>query len=649
MGSFTHIFSPIKIGTVTIPNRIALLGHNHRFRPRNAAPNEREIRYLEERAKGEVGLIIAGPAQVASSTTEPCYNAAQDEETIPAWKKLVDVVHGHGTKVIVQLTNNGKLTPVRDMNGAAVGPSPLSPLGLTPGSEEVTHEMDRDEIKQMIHAYVTAALNMKKAGFDGVQIRSIRGMLIASFLSPAMNKRTDEYGGSTENRLRIVLEMAREIRALVGPQFMLGIRYDADEFLPAGTVLEEAKEMAQLMDASGHFDFLEVGQGAERMAHVPPMYFPLGAFVHLGAAIKSVVSIPVIQGGRINDPVMAEQVLQDNLVDMVGMVRPFIADPEFLRKTKEGRTEEIRKCMACNEACLGTPVAASVPISCVWNPEAGRERQMSIKAADVKKRVVVIGGGPAGCEAARVAALRGHHVTLFEKENELGGQLIIAGKAPGRLDFLEPPRWYGLQFKKLGVKVHLGTLAAEKMIRKEKPDAVVVATGSVPGKLDVPGCDRPMVVGVRDVFQEKVEVGNCVVVVDQGHHLEGLSVADWLSERGKRVELLTPALYAGGQVDTATLQIVYTRILKKEVTLTPMTRVKAIEENAVLVAHVLTGVERRVEPVDTVVLADVGTADDALYHALKGKIETLFLTGAALAPRRALHAFWEGAKAGREI
>ena len=211
MESFSHIFSPIKIGAVNISNRIALLGHNHRFRARNAVPNDREISYMEERAKGGIGLLIAGPAQVASPTTEPCYNAAQDEGAIPAWARLVEAVHRHGAKVIVQLTNNGKLTPVRDMNGAALGPSPLSPLGLTPGSEEITHAMDKDEIKQIIQAYATAALNMKKAGFDGVQIRSIRGMLIASFLSPAMNKRTDEYGGSTKNRVRIVVEIAESM------------------------------------------------------------------------------------------------------------------------------------------------------------------------------------------------------------------------------------------------------------------------------------------------------------------------------------------------------------------------------------------------------------------------------------------------------
>ncbi|MFH0843857.1 MAG: FAD-dependent oxidoreductase, partial [Pseudomonadota bacterium] len=634
---------------VTIPNRIALLGHNHRFRARNAVPNDREIRYLEERAKEGVGLIIAGPAQVASPTTVPCYNAAQDEAAIPAWAKLADVIHGHGAKVIVQLTNNGKLTTVRDMTGAALGPSPLSPLGLTPGGEEVTHEMDKEEIGQMVRAYATAALNMKKAGFDGVQIRSIRGMLIASFLSAAMNKRTDEYGGSTENRLRIVLEIAEEIRSLVGTQFMVGIRFDADEFLLDGTVLDEAKTMAQLMDASGHFDFLEVGQGAERMAHVPPMYFPLGAFVYLGAAVKSVVKIPIIQGGRINDPVMAEQVLKDNLVDMVGMVRPFIADPEFLKKTREGRIDEIRKCLACNEACLGTPVAESVPISCLWNPEAGREREFGIKPAQVKKRVMVIGGGPAGCEAARVAAIRGHRVVLYEKENELGGQLRIAGKAPGRLDFLEPPRWYTLQLKKLGVEVHLGTVATAEMIREKRPDAVVMATGSVPGKLDVPGGDRSTVVGVRDVLEEKVETGNHVVVVAKDKAMIGTSVADWLSERGKSVEVLESAIYVGTQIDQATLPMIYARLLKKGVRLTPMTRVKAIEEKAVIVANVLTGVERRIEPVDTVVLADVGTADDDLYRALKGEIKELFLIGAALAPRKLFDVIWDGARVGREI
>ncbi|MFH1481248.1 MAG: FAD-dependent oxidoreductase, partial [Pseudomonadota bacterium] len=258
-------------------------------------------------------------------------------------------------------------------------------------------------------------------------------------------------------------------------------------------------------------------------------------------------------------------------------------------------------------------------------------------------------GGPAGCEAARVAAIRGHRVVLYEKENELGGQLRIAGKAPGRLDFLEPPRWYTLQLKKLGVEVHLGTVATAEMIREKRPDAVVMATGSVPGKLDVPGGDRSIVVGVRDVLQEKVETGNHVVVVAKDKAMIGTSVADWLSERGKSVEVLESAIYVGTQIDQATLPMIYARLLKKGVRLTPMTRVKAIEEKAVIVANVLTGVERRIEPVDTVVLADVGTADDDLYRALKGEIKELFLIGAALAPRKLFDVIWDGARVGREI
>ncbi|MFH1480632.1 MAG: FAD-dependent oxidoreductase [Pseudomonadota bacterium] len=649
MDEFSHIFDPIKIGNVVIPNRVYFTAHHSRIQPVLGAPNDDQIAYFEERAKNGVGLIIASITHPAPMTTVPTYVSAVDDKAIPLWAKQAEAIHRHGTKVIAQMAHYGKLGSPHGAGGATLGPSATEVPGLLPRACEVCHEMDKDEIAEMVEVWVHAAINMKKADYDGIQISAVRGMLVASFISAAMNKRKDEYGGSLENRLRFPIEIIEKTRAAVGPDFLMGVRFDCDEFVEGGTSLDEGKKIAQIFEATGQMDFIEIGQGAERMAHIPSMYFPLGAFIHLGAAVKSVVKIPVIQGGRINDPVMAEQVLKDNLVDMVGMARPFIADPEFLKKTREGRVDEIRKCIACVESCGSRYIEAAIPVRCVLNPEAGREREFGIKPAQVKKRVMVIGGGPAGCEAARVAAIRGHQVVLYEKENELGGQLKIAGKAPGRLDFLEPPRWYTLQLKKLGVEVHLGTGATAEMIREKRPDAVVVATGSVPGKLDAPGGDRSTVVGVRDVLQEKVEAGNHVVVVDQGHHMEGLSVSDWLSERGKSVELLSPAVYAGGQVDTATLQILYTRLLKKGVRLTPMTRVKAIEEKAVIVANVLTGVERRIEPVDTVVLADVGTADDHLYRALKGEIKELFLIGAALAPRRALHAFWEGAKSGREI
>jgi 2,4-dienoyl-CoA reductase (NADPH2) len=649
MGEFSHIFSPIRLGNLSISNRVYFGAHHSRIQPVLGSPNDAQIAYFEERARNGVGLIIASITHPAPMTTVPTYVPAVDDEAIPLWAKQAETIHRHGTKVIAQLAHYGKLGSPHGPGGATLGPSATEVPGLLPRACEVCHEMDRDEIAEMEEAWVHAAINMKKARYDGIQISAVRGMLMASFLSPAMNKRTDAYGGSLENRLRFSIEILEKTRAAVGPDFLIGIRFDCDEFIENGICLEECKQIAQMLEATGKIDFIEIGQGAERMAHIPSMYFPLGAFIHLGAAVKSAVEIPVIQGGRINDPVMAEQVLKDNLVDMVGLVRPFIADPEFLRKTREGRVEEIRKCIACVESCGSRYIEASIPVRCVLNPEAGREREMSIKAADVKKRVVVIGGGAGGCEAARVAALRGHQVVLYEKENDLGGQLNIAGKAPGRLDFLEPPRWYDLQLRKLGVEVHLGTVATEEMIRKEKPDAVVVATGSVPGKLDVPGGERSMVVGVRDVLQEKVDVGTYVVVVAKDKAMIGASVADWLSERGKKVQILESAIYVGTQIDQATLPMIYSRLLKKGVTLTPMTRVKAIEENAVIVTHVLTGGERRIEPVDTVVLADVGKAEDTLYHALKGDMETLFLVGGALAPRKLFDVIWDGARAGREI
>lgn len=648
---FPLLFSPLAIKNVVIPNRIGWMAHNPRYRARNAAPVERELVYLEERVKNGVGLVLWTPCEVAPPFTVPQYEAIQDEKTVPQWAKIPELCHRYSAKVFMQLTNNGKLGATRDLVGASVGPSPLRPIGMLPGEEEITHELDKDEIKQIEKAYATGALNLKRAGYDGVELRSVRGMLLSSFMSPAFNQRSDEYGGNTENRLRLHLEIAEQIRSLVGRDFVVGIRFDGDEYIANGTTLDEAKKIAQILEASGYFDFLELGQGAERAAHVPSMYFPLGAFIHLAAEIRRFIKLPIIAGGRINDPVMAEQVLKDNLTDIVGICRALIADPEWVRKTREDRIDEIRKCVACNEGCLGTPVAPTAPVSCAFNPEAGREKQLGISLAQRKKRVVVVGGGPAGCEAARVATLRGHQVILFEKENELGGQLNVAGRIPDRVDLLEPPRWYTTQLKLLGVDLRLETLATTEAIKEENPDVVIIATGSALRKLSVPGVERsckPDVVHGRDVLLDKVEVGTKVVIVDTGHHIEGLGIADFLADRQRKVELLVECLFAGAQLDTATLPMIYTRVLSKGVIITPLTTVKEIEDQTVVAVNKLTELEKRIEPVDTVVFVDLGVADDSLYYSLKGYTE-LYLIGDALAPRRALQAVWDAARVARQI
>jgi NADPH-dependent 2,4-dienoyl-CoA reductase/sulfur reductase-like enzyme len=392
-------------------------------------------------------------------------------------------------------------------------------------------------------------------------------------------------------------------------------------------------------------DYLAVCAGFQ--GHIPPMHFPLGAFVYIAAGVKEVVNLPVVCHGRINDPLQAETILANHQADLIGMARALICDPEWPNKAREGRKDEIRKCIACIQSCAGHFLKKE-PIGCTLNPEAGREIELAtIIPAAVRKKVMVIGGGAAGLETARVAAMRGHQVTLFEKGEELGGQLNIAARIPKREDFAEVPRYYSYQMRYLGVEVMLGTTVTAEMVLQNNPDAVVVAIGSLPNLYQVPGANRPGVVWVRDVLQEKVVVGQNVVVIAMEQHEQALGVAIFLADRGKKVELLTHCLYAGSDLDSNTLPFMYGQLLGKGGVITPLTRIKAIEENALVTAHAITGAERRIEGVDTIVLAAIGRADDALYRDLKGKVKEIYAVGHCLAPRLLDDSIWDGARVGR--
>jgi mycofactocin system FadH/OYE family oxidoreductase 2 len=649
---YQYLFTPIKIGPMTVPNRIVMNAHAHRFHSSLGPPNEKARDYYAARAKGGVGLIVMPYASVAPYTTAGGRPATQDDKVLPAFASVVKAIHEHDTRVIAQLHHHGKYASPRLYGGAAYAPSAVGggilPAGFS-GPPEVPHEMDIDEIKRTVQAYGSAAYNMRQAGYDGVEISAVISFLLASFMSPATNRRTDEYGGSLENRLRFPLEVIDAVRAAVGSDFVVGMRIDGDEYIEGGLTLDDTRVIAPKLEATGKLDYLNIAAGAYPTPHVPPMYFPLGPFVYLSAGIKEVVSLPVFCVGRINDPIQAETILANNQADMVGMTRALIADPELPNKAREGRLEEIRKCISCNDGCWGPLFAPAVPLTCAINPEAGREKELALKPATGKKRVMVIGGGAAGLETARVAALRGHQVTLYEKEAQLGGQLNIVAKAPGRADFAEVTRYYTSQMKSLNVEVHLGTEVTAEMVKEVNPDAVVVATGSLPGKPKLAGSEMVKVVETRKVIEERVKVGNNILVVDEEYHMQPLEVADFLADRGARVEVVTETLFAGSVVDESTLSAIYDRLFNKGVVITPLTKVKEIKGDTVTVFNVFTKAEREIKGVDTVVIASSGKADDALYCSLKGQVKELHAVGQCVSPRQLRDSIWDGARVGRQL
>jgi mycofactocin system FadH/OYE family oxidoreductase 2 len=647
---FKHLFSPIKVGNITVPNRIVCTAHWTCYFPQDEPPNERLMYYLAARARGGVGMIVTPQNTVWPSSTAHGYVASHDDKALPAFKMISQAIKEHGARAIAQLVHFGPATGYVQTGGAGLAPSPLGGVtGLLPHAlgNDVPYEMDIDDIKQVVASYADTAYRMRESGYDGVEISSTvgAGHLLTTFLNPLTNRRTDEYGGSLENRFRLHMEIIDAVRKAVGPDFVVGLTLIGDMLMDGGTTLDDTKVLAAKVEESGQIDYL--GACAGFQGHIPPMHFPLGAFVYIAAGVKEVVNLPVVCHGRINDPVQAETILTNNQADLIGMARALICDPEWPKKAREGRPDEIRKCIACIQLCAGNFLKKQ-PIGCSLNPEAGREKELAtIVPAATRKKVMVIGGGAAGLEAARVAALRGHQVTLYEKGKELGGQLNIAAKVPKREDFAEVPRYYTYQMKNLGVEVILETTVTAEMVREKNPDAVVVAVGSLPALPPVPGVHRDNMVWVRDVLQGKAATGENVLVVALEQHEQALGVAIFLTDRGKKVELITHCLYAGSELDPNTLPFMYGQLLSKGGVITPLTRLKAIEENAVVTAHVMTGQERRIEGVDTVVIAAIGRADDSLYRALKGKVKEIHAVGQCLAPRLLPDSIWDGAHVGR--
>lgn len=651
---FKHLFSPLKMGTMTTRNRIYSSAHHPLYIDMLGLPSDRMVNYWVAKAKGGIGTIGTYLAPIHPNPVRDTFSRPGITE---AFKKAADAVHEYGAKLICQLANSGAQA------GGYGQTAPWAPSAVLTHAGDMQlympHEMTIDEVKSFIPAFAHAATVAREADLDGVEIHGAHGYLFTEFMSPDHNRRTDEYGGSMEKRMRFPVEVIEAVRNAVGDDFPVGMRISADEFVYGGYTLDDMLIMAPMLVKAG-LDWLNVSTGtyASPSSAIEPMYYPLNSFVYCAAAIKQVVDVPVFARGRIQDPVQAEQILAAGQADGVSMVRAIVADPEFANKAMEGRLDEIAKCLACNEGCWGNLARTRLMIpgitgmGCTMNPAVGMEGQPGwgeLLPAETKKRVMIIGGGPGGLETAQVAARRGHEVSLYDKGSELGGQTLIAAKAPGRDGYLDLPRYYTFQMKLLNVDVHLNTEVTSEMVIEQNPDAVVVATGSVPFIPGIPGIDGDNVVNVWQVLNEEVEVGDNVVIIGDDEDIQSMSTADFLAERGKKVELLTWGSYCGSKLEPMTLFTIYQRVLSKGVILTPNTRVKEISGTTVLTFNYYTDEERRIEGVDTVVVACGGRENNALYYALKDKVKEIHLVGDAMGIRRIHHATMDGAMVGRAL
>ncbi|MFX0199091.1 MAG: FAD-dependent oxidoreductase [Candidatus Hodarchaeota archaeon] len=646
---FQYLFTPFKIGPVTVRNRIGFPAHGTQFADKDHLMDERYVEYQRARAKGGVGVIVAGMMNVMFNCRDLFgIQEIYDERVVPRLRQLAGAVHQEGAKVFVQLCHAGRETDTELTQLPVWAPSPIPSTTLF---RDVPKEMEIEDINEVVKAFSRATGFAKEAGLDGIEIHGASGYLVECFMSPYTNKRTDEYGGSLENRLRFPLEVIDAIRETVGNDLALGIRLPGDELVPGGNNLDDMVEIAQRLEATGSVDYISVSLGFYEgiFALGMGMHVPLGFLNPYAARFKEAVDLPIWVTLRINDPIQAEKILAEGQADLVGMCRALIADPELPNKARKGRLDEIRPCIACNQGCLGRAIKGK-PITCVQNPAVGKEKEIgTLDPAKTKKKVMVIGGGPGGMEAARMARLRGHEVVLYEKENDLGGQVNIATKVPIRKEFGGCTRYLIKQMEILGVKLNLGVEVTPEMIEQEAPDAVLVATGSTPSKPPLPGADQDNVLSVWDVLQEKVEVGEKVVVVDGGEaHWQCCGTAEYLADKGKKVEIITPLMVVGMELAaTWDLTALYMRLRSKGVVLSPNTALKEISGKTVVALDIYANTERRIEGVDTVVLATGNQANNQLYRNLKGKVKELHVVGDCLAPRKAMDAIYEGYNVGR--
>jgi len=514
--------------------------------------------------------------------------------------------------------------------------------------------MEIEDIRVCIESFALSATHALEGGFDGIELQVGHSSLIRQFLSPATNFREDDYGGKFENRLRFCLEVIDAVRKAIGPDLALGVRLNADEMHPkGGLTLKDAKDIAVRLEQTGLLDFMDLSLGTFHNLFLVEgsMHTPLAYTVPLASGIRSVIGLPVFCTNRINDPHLAEKILADGQADMIGMVRALICDPELPNKAKEGRPEDIRHCIACNQGCIGR-MGLGYRLGCLHNPAVGEEDRLgagTLASCDRPKKVVVVGAGPAGLEVARVAALRKHKVILFEKDTEVGGQNTIAGKAAGRQEITGVTRWRIGQIEKLDIDLRLGVEADELTVLREEPDAVVVATGSVPKVKPFPGeYAAPDVVNTQQVLKGEVDTGQKILLIDLDGHHQATGTAEFLADRGKDVHIITSSLFVGGQLGPLQdLFLTRQRLARKGVTFTPDIAVLEIQGMLVKGLNVYSNDMIDFDGYDTIVLAAGNQSLDRLYFDLKGKVPELYRIGDCVAPRKTDMAIVEGHRVGR--
>jgi len=651
---FKRLFSPIRIGTMEVRNRIVLPPMTLGYGAPDGTVTERHRNYYEARAQGGVGLIIAEAAAVHPERKYGLFPLGLYEDgQIESWRQLAGVTHAHGARLAVQLMDPGPES-IKMLTGKdPVGPSPVVGRGLF---RDVPRELTEEEIDAVVEEFAGAVVRAREAGLDGVEIHAAHGYaLVGSFLSPFFNKRTDRFGGSLEGRLRILLDIIRAIRDKVGNDFPIIVRISGDERRTGGRTLQETQFMARILVEAG-VSALEVSGGTIPTvfwAVVAPSGTPLALNAEFAEAIKKVVDVPVICVGRINSPRVAEFVMETGRADLVSMGRALHADPELPNKAAAGRLDDIAPCVACNCGCIGTVVQGG-QATCIVNPAAGKEKEMLLQPAEKPKKVLVAGGGPAGLEAARIAAFRGHQVTLCEKGDKLGGQVNLASVPPFMQEIGQLIKYLSIQVQKAGVQVELGKEVTPELVARLKPDVVVVATGAEPlVREDIPGINRDTVVTAWDVLAgHQAAIARRVLIVGGG--LTGCETADFLALPSDNMLAAPTDVTLMEMRDDIALDsmseprhLLLDRLREKRVQVLCRAEVKEILDDGVVFLR--DGKEETFRGAEYVVLAMGAKPVDRLSREIAETVAEVHVIGDARAPRRTLEATAEAAEIGRVI
>ena len=649
---FEQLLKPGRLGSLELKNRIVMAPMMTILSSVWGEVTAETVAWYARRAKGGAGLVVVEPCFVATAIDPIRPSArvlrADDDCFIPGLASLTEAVHENGAKIGIQLHPGGG---AQALSGSGWMPGLHGPQDLTPVSPSgvpaygvFRHESIRkpralasEEIEKCAELCGDGAGRIKKAGFDLIEINAHEGWLIAQFLSPYFNKRTDTYGGSLENRCRFLLDIIEAMRKAVGPEFPITVKYSVDEFIEGGFHVEEAQIIAKILEEAGVNGIsCSLGVLGSKIPPIPPFNFPPRSLDYLFEAIKASVNIPVLAVFNLDDFNAAEQILRDGRADFIGIARGLIADPDWPRKVAKGRIEEIRKCIKCNACRI---IHNPHPIRCALNAAAGRENKYDIiRPSGAKKKVAVVGGGPAGMEAARVAALRGHKVTLFEKNQELGGMLKLASVAPHKEILLSIPEYYSRELQSLGVVLIFGRKATAESILEEKPDTVIIATGGVPLIPDIPGIGKNTVATALDILADKKEAGKEVIVAGGG--LVGCEVANFLAQQNKKVTIIEMLGAIGIDMERYILNALRTELVERGVRILTSVQIVEILDGGLI--GIDKGGNKASHKADSIVLALGLSGSDELTDELNGKVKEVHTIGNAKLPRQIREAISEG-------